>query len=140
MIISYETYRIHSALFEGEGTLHFSLIFTPPLRTSASGLNRLILTATHRSVRPPHLRRGSSAQERPDVDGAGARQVEVSIWRTSRRYSNGFARLTARMNVRRCPRRILLSGTPMQNDLEEFYAMVGLGESWTLLTIIWGLS
>ena len=70
MVISYDTFRIHAALFEG-----------------------------------------------PDV-------ADLLICDEAHRLKND-ATLTAKaLDKLQCKRRILLSGTPMQNDLEEFYAMV----------------
>ena len=81
MIISYETFRIHSALFEGE-----------------------------------------------DV-------CDLLICDEAHRLKNDATLTAQALDKLQCKRRILLSGTPMQNDLEEFYAMVNFCNPGILGTV-----
>ncbi|KDO30107.1 hypothetical protein SPRG_05299 [Saprolegnia parasitica CBS 223.65] len=49
---------------------------------------------------------------------------ELLICDEAHRLKNANSQINQALNALPCKRRILLSGTPMQNDLEEFYAMV----------------
>ncbi|OQR83876.1 DNA repair and recombination protein RAD54 [Achlya hypogyna] len=49
---------------------------------------------------------------------------ELLICDEAHRLKNANSQINQALNALPCKRRVLLSGTPMQNDLEEFYAMV----------------
>jgi DNA repair and recombination RAD54-like protein len=91
LIISYETQRLYSKMFE-----------TPTSRLSSSN-------STNNNPADGHVSNGI---------------CDLLICDEAHKLKNAESGLSKSLNLLPVKKRILLSGTPMQNELEEFYNMV----------------
>jgi DNA repair and recombination RAD54-like protein len=110
LIVSYETFRMHAERFQVAHSC--DLLICDEVRRSGS----------------PHLQgRDPRISRLPDrlLDCATCAQTQrPSSCAQAHRLKNDATRINRALDSLPCRRRVLLTGTPMQNKLEEFFAMV----------------
>ena len=109
LVISYDTFRLYVDRYSREHPQTLNFAFKYP---------QVPESATVQSTRHPNLRRSPSP---PNTEIA---QFKLNFTFQAHRLKNADTATTQALASLVTRRRVLLSGTPMQNDLEEFYAMV----------------
>ena len=138
MIVSYETFRIHAERFQAEGTCDLLICdevgggppagvvaawagITPGLWGPGRGANlRLLLAVLASLASASKVRRGRSRH--PTVPHPPPHPCLLPPGPPQAHRLKNDATLTNRaLDSLACRRRVLLSGTPLQNRLDEFY-------------------
>ncbi len=123
MIVSYETFRIHAERFKAEGTCDLLICDevgrTAETRTSWLRVEGTPAVAPDRASQRAHAG-GSAAARSPPLQA-----IIVSLpsrgCPQAHRLKNDATLTNRALDSLACRRRVLLSGTPLQNRLDEFY-------------------
>lgn len=112
---------------------------TPSLSTSTHQIRRKLLTPAARTLLRPSSRRGISAAF-SFVMRRTASRTRIPRYHCKIYFYTSFsclntapiAQTAQALGALQTRKRVLLSGTPIQNDLDEFYSMVHFANPWLL--------
>lgn len=124
MIVSYETFRIHAERFQAEGTC--DLLICDEVGGQHCCLNALALTVATPCGAPPRRLLALWIRLFTPFSSPPPHTPQLQ----AHRLKNDATLTNRALDSLACRRRVLLSGTPLQNRLDEFYG--------GCLLLIWG--